>query len=55
MLKILLDRTEPSADVVKQQQNFTQILAACNYQKQVMNPWRYWYFPLWILAVLMIC
>jgi hypothetical protein len=55
MLKILLNRTEPSVDSVKQRQNFNQILAACSYQQQVMNPWRYWYYPMWLLAVLLIC
>lgn len=46
MLKIILDRKEPSLEEVRQHQNFDEILAAFTYQQKVNNPWRYWYYPL---------
>ena len=55
MLKILLDRTEPSVESVQQRQNFNEVLAALSYQKQIMNPWRYWYYPAFLLVVLLLC
>jgi hypothetical protein len=52
MLKILLDRKEPSSTVVRQRQNFNEILAAYNYQQKVNNPWRYFYYPVLTLCLL---
>lgn len=52
MLKILLDRKEPSRAEVRQHQNFNEILAAYNYQQKVSNPWRYWFYPLLSICIL---
>jgi predicted oxidoreductase len=54
MLKILLNRPEPSVDTVQQHQDFNQILAAFNYQKKVINPWRYWHYPIWMLGFVLL-
>jgi hypothetical protein len=44
MIKIILDRKEPSEAEVRAHQDFNQILAAHLYQQKVNNPWRYWYY-----------
>lgn len=54
MLKILLDRKEPSSDDVRQHQNFNEILAAFNYQQKVNNPWHYWYYPVLTVCLLLL-
>jgi hypothetical protein len=54
MLKILLDRKEPSREEVRKHQNFNEILAALNYQQKVLNPWRYWYYPLLTVCLLLL-
>ncbi|MEY3726877.1 MAG: hypothetical protein RL098_334 [Bacteroidota bacterium] len=54
MLKIILDRKEPSLEEVRQHQNFDEILAAFTYQQKVNNPWRYWYYPLLPVCLLLL-
>jgi hypothetical protein len=54
MIKILLNRPEPSVADVQKRQNFETILAAKHYQEKVQNPWRYWYFSLGILLCILL-
>jgi hypothetical protein len=54
MYKILLNRKEPSSFEVRQHQNFNQILSAFNYQQKVNNPWRYWYYPVLTVCLLLL-
>lgn len=54
MYKILLDRNEPSLEEVSKRQNFNEILAAYHYQQKVNNPWRYWYYPVLAVCLLLL-
>ncbi|MEY3100850.1 MAG: hypothetical protein RIS63_1754 [Bacteroidota bacterium] len=54
MLKILLNRKEPSIEQVRKHQNFIEILAAVQYQQKVNNPWRYWYYPTLTICLLLL-
>ncbi len=54
MIKILLDRNEPSEMEVRKHQNFDQILAAYQYQQKVNNPWRYWFYLTLVCGLLFI-
>jgi hypothetical protein len=54
MLKILLNRKEPNIEQVRQHQDFNQILGAVQYQQKVNNPWRYWYYPLLTVCLLLL-
>lgn len=54
MIKILLNRPEPSVAEVQKRQNFETILAAERYQEKVQNPWRYWYYSMGFLACLLL-
>ncbi len=54
MLQILFDRKEPSSYEVREHQNFQEILASFNYQQKVNNPWRYWYYPVLTVCLLLL-
>jgi hypothetical protein len=54
MIKIILDRKEPSLAEVRRHQNFHEILAAHQYQQKINNPWRYWYYPVLTICLLLL-
>ena len=54
MFKNLIDRKEPNMEAVRKHHNFQEILAAYNYQQKVNNPWRYWYYPVLTICLLLL-
>jgi hypothetical protein len=41
MIKILLDREEPSSEQIRQRMDFESVYGGVKYQKWIMNPWIY--------------
>lgn len=41
MIKMLLDREEPSSEQICQRMDFASIYDGMKYQKWIMNPWIY--------------
>lgn len=41
MIKMLLDREEPSSEQIRERMDFESIYAGVKYQRWIMNPWIY--------------
>lgn len=51
MIKMLLDREEPSSEQIRQRMDFESIYGGVKYQKWIMNPWVYVLGGVFILLI----